>query len=342
METNQAKLWPKPAFLRRLDELQAGWRVIGPVGEGCRTEFQEVHRAGELALDYQSTMIPPGKAVLFTSRQELVRFEAGEPAMAHDIPPVAEPVLLVGVHPCDLNAILYLDKTLLADPHYQARRANTVLIGLNCFQLSEFCFCSSVGSGPHLKNKQGCDLLLTDLGDHYLLEPGSRRGAELFSGGEPATPETSRRQQEQEKQVLASFRKHLETSGLDHLLLAHQGHPVWNRTAEERCLSCTNCVMVCPTCFCHDVVDEKDLNLKSTTRVRQWDSCQDKKFAAVHGDNFRRARGARLRQFVLHKLSYTAQYGVMGTVGCGRCIKWCPTRIDLTEMAKEIQETSRE
>jgi ferredoxin len=125
--------------------------------------------------------------------------------------------------------------------------------------------------------------------------------------------------------------------GLDNLFIKNMEHRVWRHTADRRCLSCTNCVMVCPTCFCYDVVDEISMDLKTATRHRQLDACQDAKFAEVHGGNFRQRRAARLRQFVTHKLDQTGQYGVPGTVGCGRCITWCPTGIDLTEMAKEIQ-----
>jgi hypothetical protein len=81
------------------------------------------------------------------------------------------------------------------------------------------------------------------------------------------------------------------------------------------------------------------MDLASARRFRQWDACQDLRFARVHGANFRRARASRLRQFVTHKLDYTAQFGSPGTVGCGRCIRWCPTGIDLTEIAREIQRS---
>ncbi len=81
--------------------------------------------------------------------------------------------------------------------------------------------------------------------------------------------------------------------------------------------------------------------LSTTVRLRQWDACQDDGFAKVHDGNFRRSRAARLRQFVMHKLDYTGQFGMPGTVGCGRCIRWCPTGIDITEIAGEIRRGHR-
>lgn len=335
---DQSTLWPKAAFLKRVGALRSSLRVMGPVGKGSHARFQEIGDPAELALG-ERTMISPGKTWLFLPHQELVRFELGEDWTASEIPPAAEPALLLGVHPCDIHAINYLDLTLLADPHYRVRREQTVLIGLNCNRVSPFCFCSSIGTGPHLDIRYGYDGLLTDLGEQYLFEPLSQAALDLFEGGEPAGPDAHNHKKEQKDRLLGQFSKRIDTKGLDDLLLADPNHPVWARTAEERCLSCTNCVMVCPTCFCHDITDEADMSLKSVTRLRHWDACQDLRFAAVHGGNFRHLRAARLRQFVLHKLDYTAQYGMRGTVGCGRCIEWCPTNIDLTEMAREIMRT---
>ena len=41
----------------------------------------------------------------------------------------------------------------------------------------------------------------------------------------------------------------------------------------ERCLSCANCTMVCPTCFCTSVEDTGDLAGETAQRERRWDSC---------------------------------------------------------------------
>jgi sulfhydrogenase subunit beta (sulfur reductase) len=116
---------------------------------------------------------------------------------------------------------------------------------------------------------------------------------------------------------------------------------VWKRTAEERCLGCTNCTMVCPTCFCYNLKDYMSFDLASCERYRYWDSCQELHFAEVAGGgNFRFSRMARLRQFVTHKLAtWVEQFGCFGCIGCGRCMTWCPTKIDLTEMAKEIMNS---
>ena len=41
---------------------------------------------------------------------------------------------------------------------------------------------------------------------------------------------------------------------------------------------------------------------------------------------------SRYRQWLTHKLAtWQDQFGMLGCVGCGRCITWCPVGIDLTE-----------
>lgn len=348
----------KKAFLYFIDSLRAEYRVIGPVkanGQAAangqtttngqtaangQTVFKEITSAGELFMEYSSTMEPPGKTVFYRPKQDILRFETANgqtDISVKEIPPSEEKCIILGIHPCDINAILYLDRTLQTDPYYMARRQNSILVALNCTSVSEFCFCSSVGTGPHLKAET--DVLLTDLGENYLVELKSIKAAEVFRlKGKKAGPEEQRMKKEQENSVIESFKKQINVEGLDMLFIENIDHPVWARTADERCLSCSNCVMVCPTCFCHDIIDEVDMNLRVIKRYRQWDACQDLRFSEVHGGNFRGTRAARLRQFVMHKLNYTGQYGIPGTVGCGRCIKWCPTSIDLTEIAKEIQK----
>jgi ferredoxin len=322
-----------------VDSLGEDFRIVGPAAEGGRSVFREVGSSAELTLDYTSTMLPPSKVLFFRPVEEVLRFDLRSGIDFEEVPPEDDRVLALGVHPCDVHAIVYLDRVFAGDPYYMKRRENTLIVALNCTRVDEFCFCSSVGTGPHLDAEEGYDLLLTDLGDFYLAEPATRRGEELVGGVRSARAEDLIAKDERRDKLLISFTKRLDMEGLDGLFLKNTEHPVWSGVADSRCLSCTNCVMVCPTCFCHDVVDETAMDLASARRFRQWDACQDLRFAQVHGANFRRTRASRLRQFVTHKLDYTAQFGAPGTVGCGRCIRWCPTGIDLTEIAGEIQRS---
>ena len=340
------KLIPKETFFRWLDSLRKNFKLIGPVSAGSQTVIKEVSSSKDLNMEYATTMLSPGKLFIYKPVEEICRFGFNKGISVKEAASHPEKQLIVGVHPCDTNAILYLDKTFLGayrDPFYEARRKNTVIISLNCMQASLNCFCSSVGSGPFLSKDKGYDMLLTDFGDEYLVEIKSRRAGELFNlkghKGKSAGSREMKIKSEKEKSVIAGIKKTVNIEGLDSLFMENLNHPVWQQVADGRCLSCSNCVMVCPTCFCYNVVDETSMDLKSVRRFRHLDACQDIRFAEVYGGNFRQQRGARLRQFVTHKMNQTRQYGVSGTVGCGRCITWCPTGIDLTEITKTIQKS---
>jgi ferredoxin len=340
---NSKQLIAKDAFFHWLDSLRKRYKLFGPVSAGAQTVFRKIGSSQELSMDYGSTMLSPGKLFIYRPREELLQFTLKKKLSVDQAPVTAEKQVIVGVHPCDTNAILYLDRTFLGgyrDPYYETRRKNTIIISLNCTRVSRNCFCSSVGSGPFLTAETGYDILLTDFEDHYLVEIKSRRAEELFElKGKAAGSRELNVKADKEKSITGQIKKVVDMKGLDTLFIENMNHSVWRHTAEERCLSCSNCVLVCPTCFCYNIVDETSMDLKKVRRYRHLDACQDLRFAGVSGGNFRQQRSARLRQFVTHKMNQTHQYGVPGTVGCGRCITWCPTGIDLTEMTKEIQRS---
>jgi ferredoxin len=129
----------------------------------------------------------------------------------------------------------------------------------------------------------------------------------------------------------------MDTEGLKELLQGNLDHPIWAEIG-ERCLGCTNCTMVCPTCFCWSVEDSMDLDGARAQRTKRWDSCFTLDFSFIHGGPVRESVGARYRQWFTHKLaSWVDQFGTFGCVGCGRCITWCPVGIDLTEEVRRLQ-----
>jgi Fe-S-cluster-containing hydrogenase component 2 len=132
----------------------------------------------------------------------------------------------------------------------------------------------------------------------------------------------------------------METTGIRDDLLGKLEHPRWDDVA-SRCLGCSNCTMVCPTCFCTTVEDETDLSGQTAHRVALWDSCFNLDFTYTNGHPARQSIRSRYRQWLTHKLaSWHDQFGTSGCVGCGRCIAWCPVGIDLTEEVAAIREES--
>ena len=137
----------------------------------------------------------------------------------------------------------------------------------------------------------------------------------------------------------AHMGRSMDTSGIKELLYRNLDHPRWDNVA-SRCLTCTNCTMVCPTCFCTTVEDTTDLTGEHAERWRRWDSCFTMDFSYIAGGSVRSSAKSRYRQWMTHKLaSWIDQFGTSGCVGCGRCITWCPVGIDITEEVRAIRET---
>jgi ferredoxin len=253
----------------------------------------------------------------------------------------------IGVRSCDLHAIASLDSALRdvpdPDPGYAARRAGVFIVALNCGQAGGTCFCVSMGTGPRATS--GFDVALTEVledGRHYfLVQPGSDAGAEVVAelpardaeAGELAAGERA------VERAVAGQGRTLDTTDLKGLLYRNYEHPRWDDVA-DRCLTCGNCTMVCPTCFCTSVEDVTDLTGSEAERTREWDSCFTLDFSYVHGGSIRSTPRSRYRQWMTHKLAtWGDQFDTFGCVGCGRCITWCPVAIDITEEAAAIRAT---
>jgi sulfhydrogenase subunit beta (sulfur reductase) len=251
----------------------------------------------------------------------------------------------LGVRACEIHAIAIQDrvfcKGLYPDVAYERRRRNAFIVAVNCGQAGGTCFCASMQTGP--KADSGFDLALTELlddGSHeFLVEIGSEAGAKLIEQipYRPASDEQIATAEAVVIRTASQMGRRLETDGIKELLQSNLNHPRWDEVA-ERCLSCGNCTMVCPTCFCTTIEDHSDLAGGSAERVRKWDSCFTMDFSYIHGGSVRKTIQSRYRQWMTHKLaSWIDQFGTSGCVGCGRCITWCPVGIDITAEAAAIR-----
>jgi sulfhydrogenase subunit beta (sulfur reductase) len=130
----------------------------------------------------------------------------------------------------------------------------------------------------------------------------------------------------------------MEAGGLRELLAASHEAARWDDVA-SRCLTCGNCTMACPTCFCTTVEDVTDLSGDHAERWQSWASCFELDFSRLHGGPVRASGVSRYRQWLTHKLgTWHDQFGSSGCVGCGRCIVWCPVGIDLTEEVAALRD----
>ncbi|MDI3315209.1 MAG: 4Fe-4S dicluster domain-containing protein [Mycobacterium sp.] len=323
------------AEIESAEDLPRGWGV--DVGPGhyrlLRRDDDAVfaHSAGPQS--WKQFLHPPRRRLWSADRDGEVR---------DDSPGEAPRYAFIGVHGCDLAAIATLDRVLGQGPYpdgsFADRRRRLFVVAVNCTEPGGLCFCASMGTGPAAG--PGYDLALTEhLGDgrRYLVDVGSREGAAVLAAvphRAAAVEEIGRARAEVDA---ASHRMGRQMPRGDHrgLLIRSRESPQWEEVA-GRCLTCGNCTMVCPTCFCTSTEDVTDLTGEHAERWQHWASCFEFDFTYIHGGSVRRSGASRYRHWLTHKLgSWHDQFGMSGCVGCGRCIAWCPTGIDITaEMNK--------
>lgn len=286
------------------------------------------------------------KRLLFAPEERLWTVSAEGMVSFKETLPEARPVAVIGARACDIAGMQVQDRTFLAgshnpyaDPYYQTRRENLFIVAVNCTRSATTCFCASMDTGPRARG--GYDLALTELEDDFLLESGSAAGAVVLAAlslrSAEAGDEASAAQAIEVAAV--SQTRRMDSTDIQALLFDNLEHPRWDDVA-ERCLSCGNCTMVCPTCFCHRETDVTSLDGAVSEHRRQWDSCFALDHSYLHGAQIRPQIRQRYRQWLTHKLaSWIEQFGTSGCVGCGRCITWCPTGIDLIEEVNAIRAT---
>lgn len=253
----------------------------------------------------------------------------------------------IGARSCDLHAIAVQDKVFMGgpfvEPIYKSRRENVFVVAVNCSHAGGTCFCVSMNTGP--KATFGYDIALTEIigsdRHFFVAEVATERGAEVLS--EVTDHPASESEQHAAEQVTAETARHMgrtmNTHDIKELLYKNLEHPRWDDVA-SRCLTCANCTMVCPTCFCTTVEDVTDLTGDHAERWRKWDSCFTMDFTYIHGGSVRATPRSRYRQWMTHKLAtWFDQFGTSGCIGCGRCITWCPVAIDITEEVRAIRDT---
>ena len=324
--------------LDSMDQLPKGMRESQQPGQ-YRLEQSDSSQYFEFNLgphSWKQFLFPP-KQHLLTSKNSSDGWEFERPTA--DAPKFA----LLGVRACELAAIKIQDRVFLEGPHvdpvYQERRSSAIIIAVNCTVAAATCFCTSMGTGPECE--AGYDLLLNELPEGFVASAGNQRGEELLGQltSEPASESQIELASQLSQRAAKQITKRLETESLREDLLANLEHEHWDDVA-ERCLSCTNCTMVCPTCFCSTVDEVSSLSGDQIERHRHWDSCFNLDFSYTAGGVVRDDRRSRFRQWLTHKLAtWHDQFDSSGCVGCGRCITWCPVGIDLTSEIAAFRES---
>jgi ferredoxin len=302
-----------------------------------------VHGEDERLFDW--AVGPSGwKAEFFPPRDEVWRARRGDGTVQLvEIRDTRRPLAVIGARPCEVAALQVLDRVFVEgahqDTHYADRRENAFIAVVECSSPAATCFCDSMKAGPNIE--AGFDLALTELDDddghRFVARVGSPRALAALNGvaSTPVTPHDISARTTQLDGARSRMVRHLDVDGVAGLLARNLEHPRWADVA-ERCLSCGNCTLVCPTCFCCDVRDVTDLD-GAIVRQRTWSSCFSVDHSYLHGGSVRPTTQSRYRQWMTHKLSsWWDQFDTTGCVGCGRCVAWCPVGIDITEEASAI------
>ena len=328
--------------LEKLADLPVGWTDEQEAGSYRLKRRQDGALFGYVVGPQSwKKYLHPADVRLFSAQRQGETFRI----LSNPDPPPPARYAFLGIRACELAAIAVQDRVLLhdryRDPIYQGRREGIFIVAVNCTQSAATCFCTSMGTGP--RAHAGFDLALTELlgSNHHriLIEVGSDAGAEVVAELEhfEASDDAEAEAEAAVGRARSQIRRQMDTAGIREVLYSNFDHPRWDDVA-RRCLSCANCTMVCPTCFCTTVEDVSDVTGDHAERWRRWDSCFTLDFSYIHGGSVRSSPKSRYRQWMTHKLaSWIDQFGSSGCVGCGRCITWCPVGIDITQEVGAIR-----
>jgi len=290
-------------------------------------------------LDWYRNTITPAKAGFFPPSEKIFSFRKESNSYQIEPPSDEHKQLFFGIRPCDARALAILDMTFkdaYEDPYYLSKRNNTILVGLGCTNPYDSCFCTSTGISP--AESRDVDIMLTDIGDQFLMEAITDKGKRLLDSTgrlEEASEADEARAKEVKEVSYQKVTRRIDTKDIEKKLLAcFEDEDYWEKAA-AKCISCGVCTFLCPTCYCFDINDELVKN--QGARFRSWDSCAFTIYTKMPMENPREEKWKRVRQKVCHKYEfYPMNFGVIACTGCGRCIRQCPVNWDITQVLDKL------
>jgi ferredoxin len=329
------KLLSRGALKAWLDRLAEESILIAPRDVDGILLYRSVSSSDEITLHYTRPKMS-AKEVVHPSSEPILSIEKrGKEVVLSE--PTSEAQVVFGLRPCDAHGIAVLDAVFIerepVDWNYARRRQATTLVGLSCPQMWEDCFCTSMDGAPN--DPSHVDVLLTEMEKGYAVHTVTDKGRALVAALD-----------------LLEVKDELPQPALNptQTVLAQEHWPgrfndrYWDLLA-ERCLECRVCSYLCPACRCFDVRDQmtgQGLGYAQFDRLRCWDSCTRPNYQVLAGGhNPRGTKGQRLRNRFFCKFhNLPVEYGLLGCVGCGRCIEACPVNIDIVEVLRDVKRAS--
>ncbi len=314
-------------------------RVFVPYTKGERLYFDEFDPKKEDAIELGGIrQSQPMKSFINPPREKVINGPVRD----------TRPLILAGVKGCDLSSLILQDfvfeKGDFEDPFYVEKRSKTTLIGADCTYARETCFCLAMEGMPY--PKAYFDMSLAAIGDHFLVEVNSGKGSSIvdsykmfFKSASSADIEARGANRDRVSRQVQDFIEKRGTQNTAQIKGAVKKNydllELWQDFAST-CVECGACNLVCPTCHCFLLFDEKSKN--AAKRYRTWDACLYKTFARVAGGaNPRKHLHERLRNRFEKKFDFFPQVlNYFACTGCGRCIEACPGDIDLREVLKGL------
>lgn len=341
-----SKILKKSQIESFIKNLQKDHAIYAPVEVDGVIRFDLISSPKEIVYDFANT-IKPAKEVIFEQTRKMFKYRTSKDDTKLTPPEFDnKPQIIFGARPCDAESFVILDplfSDLFQDPYYVETRAKTIIIGLACNDPGRNCFCSSLGNGSGPASTKGSDLMLTDLGDKYYVEPITAKGKKILESNDKLFSKPTKADESTKsklnKKAHSNLKRKMNLEGKQAKLANLFEADYWDKI-HKKCLGCGICTYLCPTCHCFDLTDE--VQGKRGQRVRTWDSCMFPEYT-VHasGYNPRPSRKNRLRNRVYHKYrNYIENFGVVQCCGCGRCINYCPVNVDIIDIINGLDEVS--
>jgi len=302
--------------------------------------FEDTKAGGGELLEYDGNSIVSPRAFLLPQTEPLFEIKSAKASVFLPIRDNKERIFY-GVRPCDIKALVIMRSFFLGEPvdgPYKDRLERSTFIALACGKsCSNNAFCCEMGAGPAAK--EGFDLQLTAIKRGYIVDIGSNKGSRIVKGNKRLFSRPTPADEKEASQALkrlARGAKRIEYKKLAGIMKEDKvKESVW-KDIGLRCVMCSGCITLCPTCSCFSVADR--LNGDKGIRMRYCDGCPYAGFTRMAGGSapFPRHQD-HIRRFFEHKLNVDVErYGTPSCVGCARCIETCPGNISIKKVIDTI------